>query len=128
MSDGRKSCLGFGFLILALSLAGVAVLAGGISSLVSRLSGEAAWFDLKTGLYLAVGLFSLFTMVALAFFISVRNWAWFPAIFGGVYAILPDLILGPEDDAIALVLGVVLSGALAYFRERRGKATNLELD
>jgi predicted membrane channel-forming protein YqfA (hemolysin III family) len=128
MSDGKKSCLGFGFLILALSLAGVSVIAGGISSLVSNLSGEAPWFDLKTGVYVAIGLFVLFALIALLFFISVRNWSWFPAIFGGVYAILPDLIFGPEDDVIALVLGVVLSGALAYFRERRGSGSTLELD
>lgn len=122
MSDGKKSCLGFGFLILALSLAGISVIVGGISSLVSGVMGEAVGFDLKTGIYLAVGLFGLFSIIALAFFISVRNWAWLPAIFGGVYAILPDLILGPEDDVFALLLGVLLSGVLNYLRGRRSKA------
>lgn len=128
MSDGKKSCLGFGFLILALSLAGVSVLFGGLSSLVSSLSGEAAWFDLRTGIYVAIGLFVFFALVAVLFFVSVRNWSWFPAIFGGVYAILPDLIFGPEDDIFALVLGVVLSGALAYFRERSGKTSGLDIE
>jgi hypothetical protein len=125
MSDGKKSCLGFGFLILALGLAGVSVIAGGINSLVADVNGEVPWFDLKTGVFVAIGLFVLFALIALLFFISVRNWAWFPAIFGGVYAILPDLIFGPEDDVIALVLGVVLSGALAYVQDQRRKKTNI---
>lgn len=127
MSDGSKSCLGFGFLILALTLAGVSVIAGGIGTMVSRFAGEASGFDLKTGVYLAIGIFVLFTLIALVFFISVRNWAWFPAIFGGVYAVMPDLIFGPEDDAVALLLGVVLSGFLSYVRDRRGKTTSLDL-
>jgi hypothetical protein len=128
MSDGSKSCLGFGFLILALTLAGISVIAGGISSLVSRFAGEAVGFDLKTGMYLAIGVFVLFTLIALVFFISVRNWAWFPAIFGGVYAVMPDLIFGPEDDAVALLLGVVLSGLLAFVRDRRGNNTTVDLE
>jgi hypothetical protein len=128
MSDGSKSCLGFGFLILALTLAGISVIAGGISELVSRFAGEAVGFDLKTGMYLAIGVFVLFALVALAFFISVRNWSWFPAIFGGVYAVMPDLIFGPEDDAVALLLGVVLSGVLAYVRDRRGQTTSIDIE
>lgn len=128
MSDGRKSCLGFGFLILALTLAGISVIAGGISSLVSRFAGETVGFDLKTGMILAIGIFILFALIALAFFISIRDWSWFPAIFGGVYAIMPDLIFGPEDDVIALILGVVLSGLLAYVRDRRKKTTTPDLE
>lgn len=121
MSDGRKSCLGFGFLILALTLAAVSVIAGGIGSMVSQFAGEVVSFNLKTGFFLAIGVFVLFSLIALAFLISVRDWSWFPAIFGGVYAIMPDLIIGPEDDIFALILGVVLSGLLAYLRDRRGK-------
>ena len=123
MSDGRKSCLGFGFLILALVLAGFSVFAGGISSLVSSMVGESVGFSLKTGIYLAIGVFILLTLVALIFFISVRDWSWFPAIFGGVYAIMPDLIFGPEDDVLALVVGVAISGLLAYLKEKRGIKT-----
>ena len=121
MSDGRKSCLGFGFLFLALVLAGLSVFAGGIGSLVSRVGGEAVGFDLKTGMFLAIGVFILLAFVALAFFISVRDWSWFPAIFGGVYAMMPDLIFGPEDDVLALVAGVLISGLLAYVKDKRGK-------
>ena len=73
MSDGKKSCLGFGFLILALVLAGFSVFAGGISSLVSSMVGESVGFSLKTGIYLAIGVFILLTLVALVFFISVRD-------------------------------------------------------
>ena len=94
---------------------------------MSTVSGEVPWFDLKTGIIVAIGLFLLFALISLLFFISVHNWAWFPAIFGGVYAILPDLVFGPEDDALALVLGVALSGLLAYLRERRGKDSALDL-
>jgi hypothetical protein len=121
MSDGRKSCLGFGFLFLALVLAGLSVFTGGIGSLVSRVSGESVGFDLKTGMFLAVGVFVVLALVALGFFISVRDWSWFPAIFGGVYAIMPDLILGPEDDVLALVAGVAISGLLAYLKDKRGQ-------
>ena len=49
MSDGRKSCLGFGFLILALTLAGFSVLAGGIGSLVSGVGGNPSGLILKPG-------------------------------------------------------------------------------
>jgi predicted membrane channel-forming protein YqfA (hemolysin III family) len=128
MSDASKSCLGFGFLILALTLAGISVIAGGVGTLVSRFAGETGGFDLKTGMYLAIGIFVLFSLIALVFFISVRNWSWFPAIFGGVYAVMPDLIFGPEDDAVALLLGVVLSGLLAYVRDRRGTTTSTDLE
>jgi len=57
----------------------------------------------------------------LYFFISIREWSWIPAILGVVYAILPDLIIGPQDDIAALVLGVVVSGGLNYFMNRRGQ-------
>ena len=121
MSDGRKSCLGFGFLILALALAGFSVLAGGIGSFVSGVGGESFGFDIKTGVFLAIGVFVLLALVAVGFFISVRDWSWFPALFGGVYAIMPDLIFGPEDDVIALAVGVAISGLLAYLKDKRSR-------
>lgn len=119
MSDGKKSCLGFAFLILALGLAALALVSGGVGELIQRLGGGTAWVDLKTGAFIAIGVFALFAILAAVMFLSVRDWAWFPAIIGGVYTILPDLIIGPEDDALALVLGVVVSGLLAWRNQQK---------
>lgn len=118
MSDGRKSCLGFGFLILGLLMAAGSLLVGGLGQLVEYLGGNALGINLRTGFYLAIGIFVVLFIAAIYFFVSIRNWAWLPAIAGGVYAVLPDLILGPEDDALAMVGGVVLSGLLSYLRGR----------
>jgi len=123
MSDGRKSCLGFGFLILGLILAAVSLLVGGIGQLVEALGGNAAGISFRTSLYIAGGVFLVLFAAALYFFVSIRDWAWLPAIAGGVYAILPDLILGPEDDAAAMVAGVVLSGLLSWLRNRNSQRT-----
>jgi hypothetical protein len=120
MSDGKKTCLGFAFLILGLTLAVVSLLAGGIGEMVKLLGGESL-FNFKAGIYVAIGLFLLLFIAAMVMFISIRDWSWLPAIFGGVYTILPDLIVGPEDDVVALVLGVVVSGLLSYISERRQK-------
>lgn len=120
MSDGRKSCLGFGFLILGLLLAGASLLAGGIGQLVEFLGGNAAGINFRTGLYIAIGIFVVLFAASIYFFVSIRDWAWLPAIAGGVYTILPDLILGPEDDVLALVAGVVLSGLFSWVRNRSG--------
>lgn len=119
MSDGWKTCFGFGFLILGLTLAGISLVAGGIGELVTFLGGDAIGIDLRTGFYIAVGVFVVLFLAAMAFFISIRNWAWLPAIAGGVYAVVPDLILGPEDDVVAMLVGVLGSGLLAYFQSRR---------
>lgn len=121
MSDGRKSCLGFGFLILGLLLAGASLLVGGIGQLVETLGGNAAGFNFRTGLNIAIGIFVVLFAASMYFFVSIKDWAWLPAIAGGIYAVLPDLILGPEDDAVALVAGVVLSGLLSWVRSRGGK-------
>jgi hypothetical protein len=121
MSDGKKSCLGFGALILALGLAVVSLVAGGIGELVTVLGGDSLGINLKTGLITAAVIFSLLFISALYFFISIRDWAWMPAIAGGVYAVLPDLILGPEDDIVAMIAGVGISGFLSYLDYRRGK-------
>ena len=109
MSVGQKSCFGFGFLILGLVLAVASLLAGGIGELIA----------FKLGLYIAIGVFVVLFAAAVFFFLSIRNWAWLPAIAGAVYTILPDLIIGPEDDIVAMVLGVLVSGLLAHIKDRR---------
>ena len=118
MSDGWKTCFGFGFLILGLTLAVISLLAGGIGELVTFFGGDAMGISLRTGFYIAVGVFVVLFLAAIGFFISIRNWTWLPAIAGGIYAVVPDLILGPEDDAAAILTGVLASGVLAYLKSR----------
>jgi hypothetical protein len=123
MSDGKKTCLGFGFLIAALILAGAAVFVGGLDALIdgfaSWIKGGSFHLNVNTALGIGIGLFILFSAIALIIFLSLRNWSWLPAILGGVYTVLPDLIFGPEDDIVALILGVVISGLLAWRSERK---------
>ena len=118
MSDGWKTCFGFGFLILGLALAAISLLAGGIGELVTFFGGDAMGISLRTGFYISVGIFVVLFLAAIGFFVSIRNWTWLPAIAGGIYAVVPDLILGPEDDAIAMITGVLASGLLAYLKSR----------
>lgn len=123
MKDSTKSCFGFTALILALGLAFVSLLLGGVGELVTQLGGNSLGITFRTGLIGAFVVFGLLFLTALYFFISIRDWSWIPAILGGVYAILPDLIIGPQDDLAAMVLGVVVSGGLNYFMNRRGIPT-----
>ena len=123
MKDGTKSCLGFTFLILGLILAVVSLFAGGVGELVTFLGGDSLGINLKVGLYIAIGVFVVLFAAAIAMFVSVRDWAWIPAILGGVYAILPDLMVGPQDDIFAVIGGVLLSAALNYFTQRRSGNT-----
>ena len=122
MSDSKKSCLGFSALILGLGLAVVSLLAGGIGQIINWFGGESI-VNLRTGSIVAITVFAVLFLSALYFFISIRDWSWFPAILGGIYTILPDLILGPEDDIVAMVAGVGLSGLLSYIQHRRGQST-----
>ncbi len=123
MKDGTKSCLGFTFLILGLILAVVSLFAGGVGELVTFLGGDSLGINLKVGLYIAIGVFVVLFAAAIVMFVSVRDWAWIPAILGGVYAILPDLMIGPQDDIFAVIGGVLLSAALNYFTQRRSGNT-----
>jgi len=125
MSDGKKSCLGFLFLIAALVLAGLVLIIGGFDAVISWLGGESFGLSVKTATVMAFVIFMIFFAVSLVMFISVRDWSWLPAIAGGVYTILPDIILGPQDDIIAMVLGVVISGLLAW---RKGKREALPVE
>jgi hypothetical protein len=125
MSDGWKTCFGFGFLILGLGLAVLSLITGGIGELVTFLGGDSLGIDFRLGLYIAAGLFGLLFLASIGFFISIRNWSWLPAIAGGVYAVVPDLILGPEDDVAAMIVGIAASGLLAYLKSRHGQKTAL---
>jgi formate hydrogenlyase subunit 3/multisubunit Na+/H+ antiporter MnhD subunit len=120
MSDSRKSCLGFAALILGLVLAGLSLVAGGIGEMVILLGGETL-FNFRLGLIAAIVLFSLLFLMAVYFFISIRDWSWLPAIAGGVYAVAPDIIFGPQDDLLALIGGVVVSVLLSWIDNRRDR-------
>ncbi len=121
MSDGKKSCLGFGFLVLGLGLAALALLAGGVGEMIAYFGGKATGLSFKLGFYVGLALLALSFLLSAILFISVKNWAWLPAIAGGVYTVLPDLILGPEDDAVAMFAGVALSSLMAFLRTRSDK-------
>ncbi|MQC26314.1 MAG: hypothetical protein DWG76_02545 [Chloroflexi bacterium] len=107
MSDRRRAVLGFVFLALAMGLAVVALIGGSIG------------WDFKTGVILSVGTFVVLAGFSAYLFISIRNYAWFPAVVGGLYAVLPDLVAGPADDAGVLLLGAALSGLLSWRRKRK---------
>lgn len=120
MSDGKKTCLGFGFLIMGLAFAVLSLLVGGVGELVKFFGGQSS-IGFNFGLYGAIGILVVFFLPAAVMFISVRDWAWMPAILGGVYAVMPDLIAGPGDDFLAIVAGAVISGLLNYVTQKRQK-------
>lgn len=107
MNDRNRSCLGFVFLSAALVLAVAALIGGWIG------------WDFRTGAILSIGTFALFAVLAIYMFVTIKDYAWFPAVIGGLYAVLPDLMAGPTDDIVALVLGAVMSGIWSWRRSRR---------
>ncbi|HEX9595247.1 MAG TPA: hypothetical protein VF982_00075 [Anaerolineales bacterium] len=107
MRDGTRACLGFVFLAAALVLAALFGIGGWV------LGGDAG-----AGFMAALATFAIFAVAAMYMFISIKDYAWIPAVLGGVYAILPDLLIGPADDAVVLVAGVVISALVAWRRGR----------
>jgi hypothetical protein len=107
MNDRRRAFLGFVFLLLAMLLAVGALIGGWIG------------WDFRTGAVLSIGTFLLFAALAAYMFVSIKDYAWFPAVFGGLYAVLPDLVAGPTDDLAALVLGAAISGLIGWRRKKR---------
>jgi hypothetical protein len=111
MGDGTRACLGFVFLAAALVLAVIFGIVGWI------FGGDAG-----TGLWVALGTFAGFAILAAYMFLTIKDYSWIPAVIGGVYAILPDLLAGPFDDAIVLLAGVAISGLISW-RRGRGKSS-----
>ena len=107
MTDRRRSCLGLIFLAASFFLAFVALFWGWIG------------WDFQTGAVLSGAFFSIFLILAVYMFITIRDYAWLPAVFGGMYAILPDLIAGPIDDIGVLALGALISGLWSWRRSKR---------
>ena len=120
ISDGKKGCIGFLFLGFAIVISFLTIFSGGIGSIISSFGGE-AWLSLRSGTILAVGTFAFFFVISIYWFIKIKNYAWLPMIFSTLYAVLPDIILGPEDDIGALFLGVILSGAMSWRQNRKAK-------
>ncbi|MBI3158548.1 MAG: hypothetical protein HYZ26_02985 [Chloroflexi bacterium] len=109
MADAQKSCLGF-------LLLGAAVFLG-------LLAWLAVWYgiDLRSGLIVGAGVFAFFLVLAAYSFLQIRDWSWLPVLLGSLYAVLPDILLGPQDDLLVLIAGAVLSGILGWWRQRREK-------
>ncbi|MBT3239414.1 MAG: hypothetical protein HON98_02800 [Chloroflexi bacterium] len=120
LSDGKKSCFGFIFLGIAIFISVLTIFSGGIGLIISSFGGD-SWLSLRSGTILAVGIFSFFFVISIYWFIKIKNYAWLPMIFSTLYAVLPDIILGPEDDIGALVLGIFLSGAMSWRQNRKAK-------
>ncbi|HKY78501.1 MAG TPA: hypothetical protein VJ182_00735 [Anaerolineales bacterium] len=108
MRDGTRACLGFVFLAAALVLAVLFGIGGWV------LGGDAG-----SGLTVGLVTFAIFAAAAATMFITIKDYAWIPAVLGGIYAILPDLLIGPADDAVVLVSGVLISGLISWRRGRR---------
>jgi uncharacterized iron-regulated membrane protein len=122
MSDTRKSCLGFIFLIAAMGIAILSLVLGGVGSAVEAMGGSLFGLNLKSGAIIGSVAFAVSTLLAVYMFFQVRNLAWLPTIVAGVYAILPDILAGPADDIGALILGATLSGLLAWRQQRKTNA------
>lgn len=118
MSDTRKSCLGFGFLILAMGIAILALVAGGVGSLVEAAGGSLFGLNIKTGATIGLTAFVISAGLAVYMFVQIKDLSWLPTIIAGVYTILPDVIAGPADDIGALVIGAALSSLLAWRQKK----------
>lgn len=107
MRDRNRMLLGFGLLIVALFGASVV----GVGGWIGR--------DFQTGALLGLGTFVFFSALAANQFIKIRDYAWLPAVAGGVYAILPDLIAGPSDDIGVILLGAAISGVISWRKSKQ---------
>ena len=118
MSDTRKTCLGFIFLIVAVGIAVLALVLGGIGSAVEALGGSLFGLNLETGAIVGLVAFAVSAILAVYMFFQVKNLAWLPIIISGVYTILPDILAGAVDDAAALILGAIISGLLVRRQQK----------
>ena len=118
MSDTRKTCLGFIFLIIAVGIAIASLLLGAIGSALETIGGSLFGINLETGVIVGLVAFGVSALLAVYMFFQVKNLAWLPVIISGVYTILPDIFAGPADDAVALVLGAIISGVLAWRQQK----------
>lgn len=106
MSDRKRIFFGLVFLVVAL-------LGAAVVNVVGWGAGE-----YRIGAIAGLVVFVVFAGLAAYHFIKVRDWAWLPAVAGGLYAVLPDLILGPVDDIGAILFGAALTGFMSWRRKR----------
>lgn len=106
MSDRKRIFLGLVFLVIAL-------LGAALVNIIGWSAGE-----YRFGALAGLAVFVVFAILAAYHFIKVRDWAWLPAVAGGLYAVLPDLILGPVDDLGAILFGAALTGFMSWRRKR----------
>lgn len=108
MSDKFKLTLAFLFLLASL--------------LVPFLVLTAVWYrwDFWSGVIAGVATFALLFLLSVLLLFRVRDLSWFsaslPYAFGSLYAVLPDILIGPLDDGAASLLGALFSFALALRR------------
>jgi len=109
MTDQNKACLSAVFFaaMIVLPLLGLGI-------------GWLAW-DAKTGAIIAIVLFGFCFLASGALLALVKDLSWLtaslPAAFGILYGLLPDIIPGPIDDAVAFSGGALLSFALWIRRD-----------
>lgn len=79
--------------------------------------------DLETGAIAAVITFIITLIIVFLLLVTIRRHNWFsaslPVLLGAVYSLLPDIILGPADDAVVLTGGAVVSFIL-WLRKQPG--------
>jgi len=109
MNDTNKACLS------AVAFAAMIVL-----PLLGLAIGWLAW-DIETGAVIAIVLFGVCFLASGVLLALVKDLTWLtaslPAVFGILYGLLPDLIPGPIDDAVAFSGGSLLSFALWIRRD-----------
>lgn len=82
--------------------------------------------DSRGGTIMGVSVFVFFFVIGAYLFWRVENWTWLPLILGVGYVIVPEFILGPADDLLAVVLGAVITGVLNYRKQKRKKIEAVE--
>ncbi|HZW03620.1 MAG TPA: hypothetical protein VFF68_06825 [Anaerolineaceae bacterium] len=79
--------------------------------------------NFRTGATAAVITFAVLLVLVTVLIVTVRRHNWFsaslPVLLGAVYSLLPDIILGPADDAVVLSGGAVMSFIL-WLRKQPG--------
>lgn len=79
--------------------------------------------DLETGAVAAVITFAITLVIVFLLLLTMRRHNWFsaslPVLMGAIYSLLPDIILGPADDAVVLSGGAVMSFIL-WLRKQPG--------
>ncbi|MBN1231250.1 MAG: hypothetical protein JXA19_05260 [Anaerolineales bacterium] len=127
MTDSKRSCLGILSMLAALVFSVLILVAGGFGALIKWMGGNFLWLDLRVGTILAVAIFLFFSCIAIYMFVKVKDYSWFPMILSGLYAILPDLIFGSNDDILVLILGAGISSMMAWRNNKKTGKSVIEI-